>query len=126
MLRPCTSSHSASIMTGWYKLQHQQAHKQQQCGHTATQQMGVGFDLLSQSKEQGLVLHSFQVQVGVRVQYLQALEQLIIKPLNETHQVTPYLQTPLYHQALYRNNFWCVVAGGGVLWLAAATSIAQL
>ena len=60
---------------------------------TATQQMGVGFDLLSQSEEQGLVLHSFQVQVGVRVQYLQAFEQLIIKPLDETHQVAPYLQT---------------------------------
>ena len=48
--------------------------------------------LLCKSQEQGLVLHPLQIQVGVRVQDLKALEQLIIQPLNEPHQVTPYLR----------------------------------
>jgi len=48
--------------------------------------------LLCKSQEQGLILHPLQVQVGVRVQDLKALEQLIIQPLNESHQVTPYLR----------------------------------
>lgn len=48
--------------------------------------------LLCKSQEQGLILHPLQIQVGVRVQDLQALEKLIIQPLNESHQVTPYLK----------------------------------
>ncbi len=48
--------------------------------------------LLSKSQEQGFILHPFQVQVGVRVQHLQALEQLIIQSLNKADQVAPYLQ----------------------------------
>ncbi len=48
--------------------------------------------LLCESQEQGLILHPLKIQVGVRVQDLKALEQLIIQPLNESHQVTPYLK----------------------------------
>lgn len=48
--------------------------------------------LLGESQEQGLILHPLQVQIGVGVQHLQALEELIIQPLNEAHQVPPHLQ----------------------------------
>lgn len=54
--------------------------------------------LLGQGQEQRLILHPLQVQVGVRVQDLQALEELIIQPLNESNQVAPDLHgkdTPL-------------------------------
>lgn len=47
--------------------------------------------LLGEGQEQGLVLHPLQVHVGVGVQDLQALEQLIIQSLNEAHQVAPNL-----------------------------------
>ena len=52
----------------------------------------MGADLLSQGQEKWLVLHPLQVQVGVRVQDLQALEQLVIQALNEADKVTPNLR----------------------------------
>ena len=48
--------------------------------------------LLSEGQEQGLVLHPLQVQIGVGVQHLQALEQLVVQALNESHQVAPHLR----------------------------------
>ena len=53
--------------------------------------------LLGEGQKEGLILHSLQVHVGVRVQHLQALEELIIQTLNETHQVTPDLRTQSPH-----------------------------
>jgi len=47
--------------------------------------------LLGKGQEEGLVLHPLQVHIGVGVQHLQALEQLIVQSLNESHQVTPDL-----------------------------------
>ena len=60
--------------------------------HWAILNPAVGADLLGQGQEKGLILHSLQVQIGVRVQDLQALEQLVVQTLNEAHKVTPNLQ----------------------------------
>ncbi len=82
--------------------------------------------LLCKSQEQGLVLHPLQIQVGVRVQDLEALEQLIIQPLNEPHQVTPYLRGMHLGSAIVHAQRVYRVIAAAATWLCAAAAYAVL